>query len=285
MREAVARGTEFLKRHGVETPRLDADLLLCKVLGLDRLGLFMQMDRPLTGAERDAARDLLLRRSKHEPVAYILGEREFLGRTFAVRPGVLIPRPETELLVERAGELLTQAFPEEVVSGQWHLLELGAGSGCVCVSLADIWREARITATEVSDVAVSVTVENANRHGVADRIDIRLVSDWSGLPQNEYHAVIANPPYIPAQIVETLMSDVYDYEPHVALSGGEDGMDVIRMMLAHAPRVLRPGGFMLIEIGVEIGPQVGALPTELEFVEVRKDYDGHDRLALWRKPL
>lgn len=282
IRDAMMRGAEFLTRHGISSARYDSELLLCHVLGIDRLHLYMAFDQPLADAQRDAARALLVRRAKAEPVAYIVGEKEFMGRDFAVAPGVLIPRPETELLVEWANELLTESFADEATGdAAWQLLELGCGSGCVTVTLADTWRHATITATEVAPAAIELTAQNAKTHGVDERVTIIETADWATLPDAQFHAIIANPPYIPHNKIAGLMSDVREYEPHIALSGGADGMDIIRMILAHAPRLLRAGGFVLLEIGVEIAPHVGALPTELQFVELRKDYAKLDRMALW----
>lgn len=278
VRDAIARGAEYLKRHGVDTSRLDAELLVGHVLGKSRLQLFMNLDQPMTAPERDASRDLLVRRGNREPVAYILGRREFRSLDFEVNPNVLIPRPETELLVEHAIEELNARFPS---ADPLHVFEFGIGSGAVGVSLAKELPKAHIIATDISAGAVDVARRNAARHAVADRIDIRVQADLAGIGTG-FHAVLGNPPYVPDRTKQFLPPEIVRYEPEVALYGGEDGLDVYRMLLAALPSLLAPGGFMLSEMGFgqslemeELAPQFN-----LRLERVFDDYAHIPRFAL-----
>ncbi len=283
VREAVMRGADFLARHGVRTPRLDSELLLADVMKTDRLHVYLDFDKPLSKEESDRARELFVRRGKHEPLAYIVGHKEFMGRDFSVGAGVLVPRPETELLVEWADELLPECFPDEAATAAWQIFELGCGSGCICVTLADVWPAAQVTTTDVSDRALAYTKKNAEKMGVADRLTLLKQGDLAGLPSGTFHAIVSNPPYVALSEKTSLMADVRDYEPAEALFAGADGLDVIRMILADGAALLRPNGFLLLEIGCDQGAAVAQLPTALTFVEVRRDYGGLDRMALWRK--
>ncbi len=242
--------TDFLRRHGSESARLEAQLLLASVTSLDRVGLYVHFDRPASPAELQAFKALVQRRTRGEPVAYILGTREFFGRTFAVRTGVLVPRPETELLVEKV-----LAFAR---SGEAHtrIVDVGTGSGIIAITLALELPEAVVVAVDVSDDALAVASENAERHGVRDRVRL-LRSDLLArgpTGQGVVDIVVSNPPYLPDDLMATLPRDVRDFEPHLALHGGPDGLAVIRRLLPEAARVLRPQGLLALEVaGTEQG--------------------------------
>jgi release factor glutamine methyltransferase len=279
IRHAVARGTEFLRAKGIESARLDAELLIGAALNLDRLGLYLDMDRPLTDSERATARELLRRRATREPVAYILGRREFRSRDFEVTRDTLIPRPETEELVDIALAQLDRRFAGE--ASRYRLLEVGAGSGVIGVCLALELPAAHVVATEICAAAADVARRNAATHGVSPRVDIRVQADLSGL-QPPFHAVVSNPPYIRDDEFSNLMPDVRDFEPRQALTAGPDGLEVIRMILAGAPVLLEPGGFVLLEIGCGQGPDIEPLAAAAGFGDttILKDYAGLDRYAL-----
>jgi release factor glutamine methyltransferase len=236
------------------------------------------MDRPLDEGEKVGARDLLVRRAAHEPVAYILGFREFMGRPFEVGPGVLIPRPETELLVERAAAELTERFPAE---DQLRVLEVGIGSGAVAVSLCHLVPRVVVVATECSPEAAEVARRNAKALGVASRLEIH-VTDGLDAVEGPVHAVVSNPPYVTEAEYRDLMADVRDFEPRVALVGGADGLDVARMILREAPRLLAPRGFVLMELSPMVMPGLAAAAESAGMAvhEVIKDYAGHERHVL-----
>lgn len=279
IREAVARGTDFLKARGIETARLDAELLVGAAVNLDRLGLYLDMDRPLTDAERAAARELLRRRGTREPVAYILGRREFRSRDFEVTPDTLIPRPETEELVDIALAQLDRRFPGS--ASRFRLLDIGTGSGVIAITLALELPAAVVVATERSAAAAEVARRNAAAHGVNHRVDIRVQDGLAGLAP-PFHAIVSNPPYIRDDEYAGLMPEVRDFEPREALTAGADGLDVVRMIIAGAPPLLVPDGFTLLEIGCGQGKAVAQIAAEAGFHEAQilQDFAGLDRYAL-----
>jgi release factor glutamine methyltransferase len=238
----LADGFTRLAAAGVETPRLDAELLLAHVLGVNRAYLHAHPDRILTPDQETAFEALLRRREAREPLPYLLGRWEFLGMPFRVTPAVLIPRPETETLVEGAAARLRDGA---------RILDVGAGSGCVGIGLAKLLPGARVTALEPSAEAAAVAQENAAALGVSDRVEV--IEGWfpgaaAGL--GLFDAVVSNPPYIPSADVERLAPELRLYEPRLALDGGADGLDVIRALAAESPAVLRPGGLLAIEIAL-----------------------------------
>lgn len=228
----------FLARN-IEAPALSAELLLAAVLGCRRLDLYLDIDRPLSVAERDRLRDLVKRRARAEPVAYILGYREFYGLRLEVNPDVLIPRPETELLVE-----LVRALPDP----PRRILDLGTGSGALAVTLAVQFPEAQVLALDISEPALAVAGRNAATHGVSARVRL-LAGVWEAAEQHGvFDLVVSNPPYIARG--EELGQGVAEFEPAGALfSTGHDALDDTRRVLATASKVLAAGGTMLVEVG------------------------------------
>jgi release factor glutamine methyltransferase len=280
IREILGKTEGYLKDKGVDAPRLSAQLLLAKALGMDRLGLIVAMDRPLTSEELDAYRPLVARRGKGEPVAYLLGEREFFGLDFTVTPDTLIPRPETELVVERALEL----FPG---GGLSRFADLGTGSGCLAVTLAVKFSQTRGLALDKSPGALAVARQNAARHGVADRLEC-VEADFADLPETPggYELVVSNPPYVSAAEYRECSGEVRDFEPESALVPGETGLEAVPVVARAAHARLAPGGWLLVEIGWKQGPQAAALLTEAGFadVAVRRDLAGLDRVVEGRRP-
>ncbi len=281
VREILGKSEGYLKEKGVDAPRLSAQLLLAKVLGLDRLGLVLAMDRPLSVEELDGYRPLVARRGKGEPVAYLLGEREFFGLDFTVTPETLIPRPETELIVERALEL----FPQGALS---RFADLGTGSGCLAVTLAVKFTQARGLALDKSPGALAVARENAGKHGVADRLDF-VEADFAALPETAggYELVVSNPPYVTAAEYRECSKEVRDFEPQGALVPGETGLEAVPVVVRAAMARLAPGGALLVEIGWKQGPEAAAILAEAGFadVAVRRDLAGLDRVVEGRKPV
>jgi release factor glutamine methyltransferase len=237
--------TEDFRKRGLDSPRLDAELLVAHALEVDRVRLYLDFERPLVPDERARVRALVERRRRREPVAYILGERGFYGRMFKVGPNVLVPRPDTETLVERALALLPAGEPAQV-------LDVGTGSGCLGLTLAAERPDARVTLVDISDAALQVAAQNAELLGVSERVTL-LRSDLFQqvrAPEGGFDLIVSNPPYIPSSDVDGLMPDVREHEPRLALDGGRDGFDCIRQLVAGASQRLRPGGALLIELGV-----------------------------------
>ena len=273
--EVVRLSTAYLESHGSTSPRLDAELLAAKALSIRRLDIYLQFERPLAEPELAAIRELVRRRGTGEPVAYITGEREFYGRAFGVGPGVLIPRPETELLVSLA---LARAKARD---GDLRVADLGTGSGTLAVTLAAELTTARVVATDISDEALGVARGNAERHGVSSRVTF-VHGDWSlPLDAGAFDIVVSNPPYVASATVATLDRDVHDFEPHLALDGGHDGLDAYRALLPGAVAALSPGGWLALEAD----PLTAAAVLEMAETllgttgSVHRDLAGHDRVV------
>lgn len=246
-----------LRASGSRSPRLDAELLLAAALDCDRLALFREPERELTDEEAGRFAAFLRRREACEPVAYIRGVRTFRALDLEVEPAVLIPRPETETLVDVALELLA-AVPS---AGREPLvLDVGTGSGCIALALAAENPFVRIIATDVSEKALAVACRNAARHGLEERVAFVSSDLLEGLPLPlSFDLVVSNPPYIPAAEYEALERNVRDYEPRLALYGGADGLDVYRRLIPAAAARLRPGGGLAVEVGKGEAQAVGAL--------------------------
>lgn len=265
-----------LKSHGSESPRLDAEILLAHARGCPRIQLYTNYDEPLTDAQRATMRDLVKRRAAAEPVAYLVGHREFFGLDFQVSKDVLIPRPDTETLVVDAIEWLKpQAAPQ--------VLDIGTGSGCIAVSLAVNCPNAKVTAIDLSAAALDMARSNGARHKVADRICWQLGDLFAPLKEGETFELIAsNPPYIASAEIETLSADVRLHEPRSALDGGPDGLAIIRRLIAEAPKHLVPGGKLLLEISEEQAEPVTQLLTangHYDDVVVLKDLSKQPRVV------
>jgi release factor glutamine methyltransferase len=279
--KTVTWSREYLQGKGVSEPRLSAELLLGSVLGLERLELFLQFDRPLNPAELGDFKALLLRRIQNEPVAYILGRKEFWSLSFAVNPSVLIPRPETELLVEEA-LALKQSDPSLK-----NTIELGTGSGAVIISLAktllnNTAEPGLMAGTDRSWPALKTAETNARQHQVYQAVSF-LQGNWLTpfAPQKkEIQLLISNPPYLTREEIRQLDPGIKKYEPLNALDGGPDGLTAIREILGQARHILQPGGWVLLEIGEEQGPPVLELARRNGFdpAIIRPDYAGKDRV-------
>ncbi|MGB5705022.1 MAG: peptide chain release factor N(5)-glutamine methyltransferase [Polyangiales bacterium] len=277
IRDVLDWATQDFSARGIESARLDAELLVARALGIDRIGLYLDLHRPLQEAERSAIRPLVARRRDREPVAYILGHRDFFGRRFEVTPDVLIPRPDTETLVEHALAQIPKDAPSRV-------LDVGTGSGAIAVTLASERPAARITATDISKAALEVAGRNAAAHGVQDRITFEHVDLLRA--SSPYDVIVSNPPYIARTEVETLQEEVRDHEPDTALFGGEDGLDVIRRLLDVARPAVEAGAHLLIEVGaaqaaavVYLGIETGAWKR----VAVYPDLDRVERVVHLRR--
>ena len=282
VRDILQKTEAYLRDKNVDSPRLSAQLLLAHGLGLDRMGLFLDMDRPLKAGELDAVRPLAARRGRGEPVAYIVGEREFFSLAFEVTPDVLIPRPETEMIVEEAVRL----FPGDA---ELSIADLGAGSGCIGVTLATRFPAARVTALDVSAAALAVARRNAARHGVAERMEF-LEAAFTDLPpvSGGYGLIVSNPPYVSQDEYAALSPEVAAFEPKTALVPGPGGLEAYPAVVASAFKRLAPGGVLMLEIGWKQGQDVKHLLEAVEFgfegVAVLPDLAGHDRMVIGKKP-
>lgn len=276
IRSVLAKAEEWLSSRAVDGPRLSAQLLLAHALKKDRLTLLLDADRPLAEAELAPFRDLVRRRGAGEPVAYILGEWEFYGLPFAVCPDVLVPRPETEGIVDAA----RAAFPADT---PLVFADLGTGSGCLTVALADQFPGARGTAVDISEKALAVARANAARNSVAGRVAFLHAdfADLSGLEAGSCDLVVSNPPYVTETEYAALSREVAGFEPRGALVSGSDGLDAVRALLPQARRLLRPGGLLLVEIGYQQGAAARALTEAAGFAGVRvlRDLAGHQRIV------
>jgi release factor glutamine methyltransferase len=280
LRRILAWITADLEKRGNPSARLDADLLVAHALGVKRIALYLDLERPLVEAELALVRKLVERRRAREPIAYILGEREFFGRRFEVTPDVLIPRPDTETLVEQALLLLRAGAPEG------RLLDLCTGSGAIALSLAAELPERRVLATDISEPALAVAARNASALGVAERVELRAGDLFAALPAGERFALIAvNPPYVGAEELPTLAADVRDYEPRLALDAGSDSLIFYRRIARQAPDYLAAGASLLVEVGYTQAGAVAELLRAGGLLDVRtqKDLAGIERVVVGHK--
>ncbi|MCA1961435.1 MAG: peptide chain release factor N(5)-glutamine methyltransferase [Desulfomonile sp.] len=233
----------FFGKKGIANPRLDAELLLAHALGVDRLHLYINYERPLLPEERDRYRELVRRRAAREPIALIVASKEFWSIPLRAVPGVLIPRPETELLVE-------VVLKEVKDNPSPRILEIGTGSGAVSIALAKERPDALIVATDTDPVALSAAMENSRTTGVTDRLNIVGSDLFAALrPGPQFHVICSNPPYVPTDVIPTLQPEIILFEPRRALDGGPDGLDVIRRIAADAVQYLTDRGVLALEIG------------------------------------
>jgi release factor glutamine methyltransferase len=265
---------EYFAERGITGGRLDAELLLCEGLGFDRVGLYLNYDRPLTPGELKDFRDKVARRARREPLQYILGEAEFWSLPFKVGPGVLVPRPDTETLVEEA---LKRVVPPSLV------LDVGTGSGAIAVALARELPGARVVGMDNSPQALSLAAENVRLNGVDDRITLQ---EWDlqkqGLSGGPFDLIVSNPPYVPEGDLACLMPEVRDFEPRQALCGGVDGLHFYRLLIPAASGCLKPGGWLLFEVGIHQAAEVLVLFEETgDFVDTftARDTAGIERVV------
>ena len=276
--EALLLANSGLAAASVSSPRLDAEVLLAHVLGWNRARLYARPEHRLTQAEQEAFLTAVQRRARHEPVPYIVGHREFYRLDFLVDRRVLIPRPETELLVEKA---LNVAMRQELGKGRPLLADVGTGSGIVAVTLAVNLPLATVYATDTSPDALAVAAANAARHGVASRVQLLLGDLLQPVPER-VHIIVANLPYVPQQRLPTLAPDVVEYEPLAALDGGPDGLLPARRLLAQAGEWLLPEGAIVMELDAEQGSDVLALGQHYyprAQVDLLPDHAGLDRVV------
>lgn len=274
--QAVVAARERFIRAGIppDQAAIDAEVLARHTQRWDRATYLTRRDEPVSAADAAAFDDVVARRERREPVAYITGRREFWNLEFLVTPAVLIPRPESEFIVDAALARLRDR------SRTWAIADIGTGSGCLAITLAHELPAARVTATDISRPALTVARQNAERLGVADRVtfvETSLLADAPG----PFDLIVANPPYVPSSHRPTLSPDVRDHEPPEALYGhGDDGLDEARALLAQAPSRLSPNGVLMMEFGFGQGEAVRAAlaeTPELALIDILRDLQGHER--------
>ena len=276
LQAVLQQAIQALQNAEVDEARLNAELLLAYTLGLDRAAILAQPDRQLTPKELTRFRDLAARRVAREPLPYITGHREFFGLDFVVDARVLIPRPETELLVEHALRI-ARPLPRLL-----EIADVGAGSGAIAVTLAVHLPRATVYALDASAGALAVTAENARRHNVAGRVHCGQ-GDLLAPLAAPVDLIAANLPYVTTGEWTDLLPEIRDNEPRAALDGGPDGLDAIRRLLATAVPHLRPGGVLLLEIGASQGSAVTSLARRCfpaADLQLHRDYAGLDRLVI-----
>ena len=281
-RGLLAEGARRLAEAGLPTARQDAEWLLAAVLGRERFALYLEPDRAVVEAAGGRFRALVARRADHEPLQHLLGYEDFCGLRLRVTPDVLIPRPETEGLVEWALELLNASSS----NGSPLLADIGTGSGAIACALAAACPDARVVATDVSPAALAVAEGNVRALGLGGRVRViagDLLEPLAAEPA-ALNMIVANAPYLPSGILPSLPREVFAFEPRQALDGGPDGMEVIRRLLTAAPAALRPGGRLVLEIGEEQAAPLAAVMTAAGFVDVaaRDDLRGVSRYLAGR---
>lgn len=270
--------TQYFERQGLKSARLAAEMLLAHVLGVERLRLYMDADRPATELERKRFRELVERAAKREPVDYLVGRTPFFSMMLKVSPAVLIPRPSTETLVEHVIQHARRT------PGVLHPLiaDIGTGSGAIAIALAKNIEGCRVIATDISEAALEVARENADRQKVADRIEFRQGSLLEPMAGEKVRYLVSNPPYIPDNEWDAVDAMVKDYEPHTALRGGPDGLDLIRPLIAEARSVLQKPGVLVLEVAAAHDAAVRQLASEhgLNHPVVLRDHENLPRVLV-----
>ena len=276
----------FFTKRGVDQPRLSAELLLAHVLDCPRIQLYTQYDRVLDEWPLTAFRDLVRRAGEQEPIAYLTGRAHFYTLEMEVTPDVLIPRPDTETLVENVAQTVRHQPGLEAP----RVLDLCTGSGCIAIAIARHLKAATVLATDASAAAAAVARRNVDRHKLADRVTVAVGDLFDPIADvvdpRPFDLIVSNPPYIPTDQIAALDRSVRDYEPHLALDGGPDGLTVHRRILAKAVDHLAPGGRVFLEIAFDQGPAIRALADGLpayDDVRLLKDLVGHDRVLTARR--
>lgn len=283
IRDIVVKSAQWLGSRGVESPRLDAELLLAHVLGCERLKLYLDWDKPLTELEISAMRELIRRRgTERAPVSRLVGKREFYGRKFTVDEGVFSPRPETEGLVDRTLDLLDSDPAMQVERPV--VFDVGCGSGCVIVTLAAERPKPRYLASDVSPAAIASATGNAKALGVQERVELREGALLAGY-EGPLHILVSNPPYVKTTEKAELPPEVRDHDPDVALYSGEDGLDCTRALEQAGARLLVPGGAIMLELGEDHEKPAVAIFSGGPWRDARmeRDHAGRPRYLVARK--
>ncbi len=283
VKEALQSAAEYLAKQRLRSPRQDADLLVASVLQRDRTFLYTYPEHQLSTAQRRLFQQWLIKRGEHFPLQYLRGKQEFYGREFSVRPGVFIPRPETELVLEAALSLLREN-PEE----QLWAADVGTGSGCIGITLVCEEPRVVVTATDVSPIALKVARQNAKKHRCLERLEFREgqtlnpVRDRPGY----FHLVVSNPPYVSHEERHRVDASVDKHEPREAVYAAESGQEIYKQLFSEAQKVLRPQGKLVVELGEGARQEICRLAHEQGWVleGSRKDLAHIDRCAIFGRP-
>ena len=273
--DSLRAAAQALQTAGVPEARREASSLLSFIISKDRTFLISHSEDVLDDTDLGRFREAVARRAEGEPLQYITGVQDFYGREFRVTPDVLIPRPETELLVEAGLELIGGVTAPSIC-------DVGTGSGCIAVTLLCERPDAVTVAVDVSEAALAVAGENARRHGVSERITLQTSDCFLGLEPTEFVLIVSNPPYVSANALAGLQREVRDHEPLVALSPGADGLSVIRRLLRDGAGFVKPNGHLIMEIGFDQGERVQQLidPELWHLIEIRPDLQGIPRIVV-----
>jgi release factor glutamine methyltransferase len=311
--EAIQKSTEFLAKKGVESPRLQTELLLAHLLKLPRMKLYLNFERALTPAETDGLREFIKRRGQREPLQHITGSTSFCGLEIAVNRHALVPRPETELLAESGWQFLSTLNLQPSTA-----LDFGTGTGCIAIALAAKCPPAKVVATDVSPDALALAKQNAAHHNVAERIEFlqgdgfaALEDKWGerlsgrsqtktdprepgenaiaagspGVSPHQFDLIISNPPYIPSAEIATLEPEVRDFDPRAALDGGVDGLDFYRKLAMESKPFLKPGGKIMLEFGDGHADAIRKIFEKEKWIveAVKEDYSQRARILIARR--
>lgn len=275
--EFIHYAEDKLKNADIETPVQEAGVMLCQVLNCGRAYLYAHGDRELSTDERAVLDNMLAQRAKNTPLQYIIGDTEFMSLNFMVTPAVLIPRQDTEILVEKVIELAKKSSNSGV-----KVLDMCTGSGCIAVSIAHFCPESSIVACDISEEAIKVAKANSDLNGVQNRVEFFCGDLFEALKRSyKFDFIVSNPPYIETETIIGLQKEVRSYEPELALDGGADGLDFYKIITGKAPEYLNNLGWLAFEIGFNQGVRVSALMEESFInIQVIKDYSGNDRVVI-----
>ncbi|MFC1492527.1 peptide chain release factor N(5)-glutamine methyltransferase [candidate division KSB1 bacterium] len=278
--ELLQKSTEHLKSHGITNPKTSCEILLAHALGVKRLDLYLNYDKPVSDEERSRFKELYRRRMDHEPIQYIIGKTEFMSLPFIVNPDVLVPRPETELLVEKIIETCKERWDNEDI----RILDIGTGCGNIAVSLAHFLRNASVEGVDISPEAVEVAMKNAEMNDQVTNLKL-FVKDVFRCTETDYSGlkvIVSNPPYVSKDQKEILAKEIVEYEPSIAVFTGDDNLEYYRKIAGLGHSWLGEDGVLFFEIGYDIGDSVKKLLEESGYdkIKVIKDYARHDRIVI-----
>ena len=279
--EVIKKSSEFLAKKGVDSPRLQTELLLAHQLKLPRMKLYLNFERVLSPSELDSLRALVMRRAQREPLQHIIGSTSFCGLEMVVNKHVLIPRPETELLAELGWQFLST-----INSAPSTCLDFGTGSGCIAIAIAVKCPTARIVALDISADAITVAKQNATTSGVSDRVEFRCGDGFTTLNgADKFDLIVSNPPYIASDEIATLETEVREHDPRSALDGGADGLDFYRQLATQAGAFLKPAGKLIIEFGEGQSEAISEIFTAKHWTveSVHQDYTKRERMLTARQ--
>jgi len=281
IKQVLADTEKFFAGHNIENPRLDAEVLLADLLNMERINLYVNFDDPLSENELVRYRKRIIKRAKHYPVAYITGTKEFMSLVFSINENVLIPRPETELLVE---EVISYC-ENKGIKGP-NIVDVGTGSGAIMVSLGYYLSQAKIIGIDIKDETLTVAQGNIKKHELVDRLKVikgDLLTPLIKMDKNNVDIVVSNPPYISSEEMKELPAEVKK-EPVIALAGGKSGLKIYNDLILQSKKVLVPGGLLILEIAYNQAEAICEILKDWDNVSVKKDYAGHDRIVIAEKP-